>query len=295
MSKKQANFVCLFVAIVWGGGFIATDAALNTFSPFYVLAIRFSGASLISLILCAALRCHFSWDILKKGFVCGLCMFLAFAFQTFGLALTETGSNAFLTAVNVVLVPYVAWLAFRRRPKINAVIASVICLAGIGCLSLSEGFFRFRFGDLLSLACAFFFAAQIVALEWAGDEDAMAINAVQMITSALLSIPCALLLESWPSHIGMSAVFSCIYMIAIATWLAFFLQTYAQKYTDASSASLLLCTESLWANIFGWILLHEHKSAMMIFGGVLIFTSILIVEGAPLLEKISFKFLKTQK
>ena len=31
MSKKQANLVCLIVAAIWGGGFIATDAALQTF------------------------------------------------------------------------------------------------------------------------------------------------------------------------------------------------------------------------------------------------------------------------
>ena len=31
MSKKQANLVCLIVAAIWGGGFIATDAALQKF------------------------------------------------------------------------------------------------------------------------------------------------------------------------------------------------------------------------------------------------------------------------
>ena len=37
MSKQQANLVCLLVAAIWGGGFIATDAALRTFDPFTVL------------------------------------------------------------------------------------------------------------------------------------------------------------------------------------------------------------------------------------------------------------------
>ena len=43
MSKQQANLVCLLVAAIWGGGFIATDAALQTFDPFTVLMIRFIG------------------------------------------------------------------------------------------------------------------------------------------------------------------------------------------------------------------------------------------------------------
>ena len=61
------------------------------------------------------------------------------------------------------------------------------------------------------------------------------------------------------------------------------LPTLAQKYTDASSASVLLCTESLFANIFGFVLLHETKSPIMILGGLLIFFSVILTEysGQP--------------
>ena len=52
MSKQQANLVCLLVAAIWGGGFIATNAALRTFDPFTVLMIRFIGASIVSIIVC---------------------------------------------------------------------------------------------------------------------------------------------------------------------------------------------------------------------------------------------------
>ncbi len=52
MSKQQANLVCFIVAAIWGGGFIATDAALRTFDPFTVLMIRFMGASIVSIMVC---------------------------------------------------------------------------------------------------------------------------------------------------------------------------------------------------------------------------------------------------
>ena len=73
-------------------------------------------------------------------------------------------------------------------------------------------------------------------------------------------------------------------MILVATWLAFQLQTFAQKYTDAASASVLLCTESLFANVFGFLLLHEQKSFVMIVGGLLIFSSVLLVEGSDFFQ-----------
>ena len=279
MSKKQANLVCLIVAAIWGGGFIATDAALQTFDPFTVLMIRFMGASLVSIVVCLCSHVKVSKQALFRGSISGVLMYLAFAFQTFGLAMTNTGQNAFLTAVNVVLVPYIVWLLWKKKPSKRQLGASVIGLVGIACLSLSKGYFQFSFGDCLSLICALFFACHIISLEYATENsNSIAINAVQMSVAALLSIPFALSLETIPQHISMHAYMSCGYMIVVATFLAFQLQTLAQKYTDASSASVLLCTESLFANIFGFVLLHETKSPIMILGGLLIFFSVILTE-----------------
>lgn len=82
-------------------------------------------------------------------------------------------------------------------------------------------------------------------------------------------------------------------MICIATWLAFQLQTLAQKYTDSSSASLLLCTESLFANIFGYFLLHEEKTLTMVFGGLLIFISVILVESSDHIKPVLAKLKRT--
>ena len=93
MSKQQANLVCLLVAAIWGGGFSATDAALQTFDPFTVLMIRFIGASIVSIIVCLVSRVKISREALFRGSISGVLMYLAFAFQTFGLFLTNTGQN----------------------------------------------------------------------------------------------------------------------------------------------------------------------------------------------------------
>ena len=280
MSKKTANAMCLIVAMVWGGGFIATSAALNTFQPFTVLMIRFVGAAIVCWAIVWFQKKKISRQVVKRSIWSGIFLYLAFAFQTFGLDLTETGMNAFLTAVNVVLVPYLTWMLTRKRPKAIQLVASMICFIGIGCLSLSSGSFNFRFGDVLSLICAFMFAAQIMATEYATqDADPMVVNAIQMSVAAVLAIPFALVFDTWPSVISFEAIGSVSYMILIATWLAYQLQTTAQKYTDASSASVLLCTECLFANIFGYLFLHETKTPIMIVGGLLIFVSVLLVES----------------
>lgn len=286
MSKNAANALCLVVAMVWGGGFIATSAALQTFSPFTVLMIRFLGAALVCWLIVLFQKKKIDREVIKRSIWSGIFLYLAFAFQTFGLDLTETGMNAFLTAINVVLVPYLMWMLTKEKPKTIQFIASMICFVGIGCLSLSSGTFRFRFGDVLSLICAFMFAAQIIATQYAtqNNADPMVVNAIQMSVAALLSIPFALGFDTWPAHISLEAIGSVSYMILIATWLAYQLQTTAQKYTDASSASVLLCTECLFANIFGYFLLHEQKTPIMIVGGILIFISVLLVESEGFLR-----------
>ena len=75
MSKKQANLVCLIVAAIWGGGFIATDAALQTFDPFTVLMIRFMGASLVSIVVCLCSHVKVSKQALFRGSISGVLMY----------------------------------------------------------------------------------------------------------------------------------------------------------------------------------------------------------------------------
>lgn len=120
MSKQQANLVCLLVAAIWGGGFIATDAALQTFDPFTVLMIRFIGASIVSIILCLVSRVKISREALFRGSISGVLMYLAFAFQTFGLFFTNTGQNAFLQLSTSFLYPILyGCYGKRNRAIIN--------------------------------------------------------------------------------------------------------------------------------------------------------------------------------
>ena len=51
MKKSVANGLLVFVTVIWGGGFIATAAALETFQPFYVMMIRFVGSALLSFVI----------------------------------------------------------------------------------------------------------------------------------------------------------------------------------------------------------------------------------------------------
>lgn len=279
MRRSVANMVLVVVTIIWGGGFIATSAALDCFDPFYVLMIRFVGSALLSLIMAFSSLKSVGHRTLMKGAIAGVFLFFAFAFQTFGLQSTTASKNAFLTATNVIFVPYIYWMIFRKKPTLRQGIASLLCVIGIALLTLNGTEISFTIGDFYSLICAIFFACHIISLDWATKkENVLVINGMQMLVAAVLSTLSAMLFGNPPLAIDGQAIASAFYLIAISTCLAFLLQTAAQKYTSASSASLILSMEALFASIFSFFLLDEEITFFMMIGGALILSSIILVE-----------------
>lgn len=282
MKKSYANAILVFVTIIWGGGFIATSGALDSITPFYIMMIRFLGASILPLLFSfKKLRC-LEREYIKQGMIAGIFLFFAFSFQTFGLQNSTPSKNAFLTATNVVFVPYLLWMFMKRKPSRKEIIASLLCIVGIAMLTLKADAMSLTLGDILSLICALFFALHIISLErYSAHADAMTLTALQMITAGVLSTICAFLFETPPTTLSVSAIGNVLYLIFVSTLLAYLLQTFAQKYTTANSASLILSMEALFASIFSFLILHEVLSVQMMFGAILIFCSIIYIEYKP--------------
>ena len=111
------------VAVIWGGGFIASKMALEGFSVMETLAWRFLGAALlIGIVFAKRIRKAAKKDLLC-GALIGVMMFVGQTVQMIGLDYTTPGKQAFLVTVYVVLVPFISWLILRKRPGINSFIA----------------------------------------------------------------------------------------------------------------------------------------------------------------------------
>lgn len=170
----------------------------------------------------------------------------------------------------------------RRRPNHKEIIASLICVLGIALLTLKPDAMMLTMGDILSLICAVFFATHIIALErYSAHINVFAMTAMQMLSAGIISCVCALLLETPPVTITPSAIGSLLFLIFGSTMLAYLLQTFAQKFTSANSASLILSMEALWASIFSFLFFQETMSLPMLIGAAMIFFSILYIEYKP--------------
>lgn len=280
-NKKKiifADISLLIVALMWGGGFVAVKEAIVSITPFYMVAIRFGISALVlSLVFWRRFKKVKKQDI-KTGIFIGVFLFLAFSAQTAGAQYTTAGKQAFLTGVNVIIVPFMALIVYRHKLDVYSLIASILCLVGIGFLTLKDGT-PINIGDILTLVCAVLFAAHIVLLDrHAKRIDTIVLTITQMLTTAILASICAFIFEPFPKNIPANAYTSMVYMIIFSTMLGFLVQTVAQKYTTASHTSIILCLEAVFGSILAVIFLGDTFTPNMIAGCIFIFIGIIVAE-----------------
>ncbi|WP_124057711.1 DMT family transporter [Vaginisenegalia massiliensis] len=279
----------LLTAIIWGSGFTFSSMALQYFTTFQVIALRFTIAFFLLLLMNAGRLKQISKQDFIKGVTIGGILFSAYFFQTKGLEFTTTSKNSFLTAVNVVLVPFISWLVLRQNLSKNALLGALISLIGIGFTSFAGGAgeLAFNFGDVLSLAGAVFFGAHIFYTDHYGDDMAnWVVMLLQMGTAALLSWIAAFIFGETHMTFTAESLMPILYIGIISTLVGYGLQTAAQKFTTSGESAVILSTEAFFGMLTAVILLGEPVVFTMVLGGILIFCGILVVELKPLKEKL---------
>jgi len=293
LSKEHIGTLLLFlVAIIWGSGFIAVQVALDAqMSPSLLMMMRFLISTLVmGAIFWKRILANFRKKDLIKCSVTGVFLFLGFYVQTVGLKYTTLANNAFLTATNVVMVPLIWWAISKKRPENRIFISSLLCLVGIGLLSykLGQGI-AFSVGDLLTLACALFFACQIVATsKLATTIDSAVFVFTQFAVCALLSIVVFITTDGDLTPLtnanGSIAVF---YSALFATCACYFMQSVAQKYVSASKAAIIMGCEALFGTMFSVILGYDNITATMVLGGTVIMIALVLTEWNPKAKNMS--------
>lgn len=275
-------------AFIWGTSFVILKEALDSIGTMWVLALRFIIAAALLLLAAGKRLKTLGRDGLRGGVLLGVCLAAAYIFQTYGLKYTTPGKNAFLTATYCVLVPFMVWAFFKRRPNAANIIAAFMCVFGIGLVSLS-GTSPFNIGDALTLVCGIFYALQIILTErFIGDCDALSLTGVEFGTAAVICLAGALIFESAPVGLSLELWGSIAYMGVMCTALCFFLQTWGMRYTPSSTAAVIMTFESVFAIIISVIFYDEPVTVRLICGFTLIIVSVIISERAPLrLKKIS--------
>lgn len=279
------------MTLIWGATFVLNKAALQSASPLFFNAVRMS---LAAILLALYYRRHLSQltrSALRAGMAVGFFLFLGFAFQITGLHLTTPSKSAFLTGVSTVLVPLlliIVWKAHINHWRAAGIITAFVGLFFMTVPSGRQGiadFANINGGDLLTIACAFAFAFQIILVGRATQRFPFEqIAVLQMATAALLTTIATPILEHPHLELSSTVVWAILITGILGTAVAFTVQAWAQQFTPATHAALIFTLEPVFAWLTSFIVLKERLGMRAGAGALLILAGILMSE---LLGKVS--------
>ena len=281
MKKGVAIGGLILVTVIWGGGFVASDMALESMKPFQIMMVRFLLASVLMGLVSMGQRkketkVEDRTGAIKAGILMGITLFAGFALQIVGLQYTTPSKNAFLTALNVVIVPFIAFVILKKKVGIKGIIGAIMSVAGVALLSLN-GNLTLGIGDLLSLFCAVGFAFQIFfTSEFVKKYPAAVLNLVQMFTAFVLSAISMFVFGETDFQVTTKGWLSVLYLAVISTTICYLLQTACQKYVEETKAAIILCMESVFGTMFSIIILHEVITPRMVIGCMIILVAVII-------------------
>lgn len=283
--KARGNLLLLLTAMIWGSSFVAQSAGAGVISPAFFNGSRMLLGSLVLAPLAIyRIRRYVPASsrrtLIVGGVCCGAVMFTGSYLQQFGMAYTTAGKAGFLTALYVVLVP-VFGIFLKKRPKPVLWFSVALACVGPYFLCFTDTSFRLAPGDMLMLGGAVMFAFHILVIDhFSPLVDGVCLSFVQFVTAGSLGLAIAFLTEQ-PTFAALGAAAVPILYTGVFTMgVAYTLQIVAQKDTDPTVASLILCMESVFAVIFGWLILHEMLSLREGIGSIFMFVAILLAQLA---------------
>ncbi len=294
MNKTKNTFLLLLTAFIWGVAFVAQSVGMDYVGPLTFNGSRFIIGA-IFLIPCIAFL-----DKLKEkenqaacknipaapqnkkvlitgGICCGIAIAAASTLQQYGIAYTTVGKAGFITALYIVIVPILG-IFLKRKPRLIIWFSVLLALVGLYFLCMTDSL-SFSKGDTLVLLCAFVFSLHIMIIDhFSPMVDGVRMSCIQFaVAGVLCGIP-ALIFEH-PTFSSLIAAWAPIlYAGILSCGVAYTLQIVAQKNYDPTVASLLLSLESVFSVLAGWVILHQALSPREIFGCVLVFIAIILVQ-----------------
>ncbi|WP_290871618.1 DMT family transporter [Aquabacterium sp.] len=271
----------LAVTMVWGTTFPAMKAMSGDLQAFEIIVLRFAVSSAVLWPFLRGLRPQ-EW---RWGLLMGKVMFVATALQVSGLGLTSSNRNAFLTGLNVVLVPIIASTLGQRLgwPVVAGAVLSVLGMTGLFYESAP-----WSLGDTLTLASAFVYAAYVLTFESCAKATAREglpcrperLAAVQSFVmlglggvgvlgvhgDALATLGTRAEAHLWP----------IVYLGLVASAGIVWLQAWGQARVRAVEAALMYGLEPVFAAITAVFYIHEVLAGRALLGAALIVLGVML-------------------
>ena len=279
LKMEGAYILLILTTFFWGITFVVVKDAVNQVDVFVFLAQRFIAASFILLLLWPFLKRRIDWKTLLRGSVLGVMLFGGFALQTLALLYTSASNTAFLTGLNVIFVPLLYAIIFRKAIAAKSLAGAVLAFIGLYLLCATGTSWSYNRGDLLGFACSICIAIHIIYTgKYARECDVYWLTTIQLGVIGLMSLLIAYITGhdalAWYPEIR-NALIICV---LFATIFAFLVQTSMQQFISPSSTALIFCLEPVFAAICAYFLIDENIGVNGLIGAGLILAGMILSE-----------------
>lgn len=286
----RQNVFPVLAALIWGMAFVAQSVGADLVGPFTFNAARAFIGFLFLLVICVALRLRekgmaekktysreYYKDLIIGGICCGIALTLAVNLQQKGLETTSSGKAGFITALYIVLVPIAGLFLKKKAPRLLW-LSVAIAVAGLYFLSIS-GSVSVTVGDFYMLICALCFTGHIMVIDhFTNRVSGIELSCMQFLVVALISAVGMFATET-PTWAGLvSCAVPLLYVGILSSGVGYTLQILAQKGSNPTVVSLLMSLESVFATVFGALILHEAMSGREYFGCVLMLIAVVLAQ-----------------
>jgi drug/metabolite transporter (DMT)-like permease len=275
-------FSLLFVTVVWGATFPVLKVVTATLSGIETSALRF--------LIAAGCMLPWAWRASRRAWVdgamLGALVLLSYVAQAYGLQHISSNRSAFLTSLNVLMVPLFG-LAFGKTATLRIVFAAILACAGIGLMSWDGGG-NFA-ADAATVLGAAGYALYVIELSSrATRHPPRNLAATQIVWMALLGTAWMLLdaigsntLHTLASRLNSEIIAGLLYLGVVATAAMLFLQARAQRHVSADQAAIIYAMEPVFAAMFAWWWLSEGLTLRAALGGAVVVLAVVMSEYKP--------------
>lgn len=275
---KYMGFI-LLQSVIYGFGNPLTKIAFKSITPFWSLSVRFTIAFIVFMLFFGRRIIGSLKSVEPKVYLpAGICMATAYITCNLALSWTSATNVGFLMSLPVIFAPILALLIYKVKYRLIHIPVQIVVIIGLYLLCFDGEKLVFGKGEITALITAISIAGALVFGEESLKQlDAVALSAVQAGITALISLPCALIIENTEIlvHVTIPAWLVVLYLAIFCTNIAYMLQNSALKYISASTVSMLQCTQPILTAIISYLLLREKLSTLGIIGAAIIIVCII--------------------
>jgi len=262
-----------------GSSFTIGKLGLAYSSPLLLVAMRFTLAGIIMAIIVKLLNkphpvkaIDWVWlaliGLFQTAFVMG-CIFMA-------LRTITSGETSILTFMNPLLVVVFGTLFLKSRYRIQQWIG--VLLGFIGVFITMGSHLDFRIGTILGLLSAVSWAIATLLIKIHGLKfDTYVMTAYQMLFGGLILFLGSQLLEETFFRITTQSILILLWLTIAASIIQFSIWFYLLQRGHQERTSAFLFLAPFFGVLTGRVLLNERLTWSILFGGLLIFVAIFLV------------------